>query len=124
MKGITNMNKAGIVRKFDDFGRIAIPIEIRLKLFKKENVEGQPMEIFLDKNGTICLKPYEENEQPDMREKVQEYIDELQTEIRRLGEELEENMNGEACMVTEIESKINTLQEVVNDLKGRLNKRI
>ena len=24
------------------------------------------------------------NEQPDMREKVQEYIDELQTEIRRL----------------------------------------
>lgn len=124
MKGITNMNKAGIVRKFDDFGRIAIPIEIRLKLFKKENVEGQPMEIFLDKNGTICLKPYEENEQPDMREKVQEYIDELQTEIRRFGEELEENMNGEACMVTEIESKINTLQEVVNDLKGRLNERI
>lgn len=124
MKGITNMNKAGIVRKFDDFGRIAIPIEIRLKLFKKENVEGQPMEIFLDKNGTICLKPYEENEQPDMREKVQEYIDELQTEIRRLGEELEENMNGEACMVTEIESKINTLQKVVNDLKGRLNERI
>ena len=124
MKGITNMNKAGIVRKFDDFGRIAIPIEIRLKLFKKENVEGQPMEIFLDKNGTICLKPYEENEQPDMREKVQEYIDELQTEIRRLGEELEENMNGEACMDTEIESKINTLQEVVNDLKGRLNERI
>jgi bifunctional DNA-binding transcriptional regulator/antitoxin component of YhaV-PrlF toxin-antitoxin module len=124
MKGITNMNKAGIVRKFDDFGRIAIPIEIRLKLFKKENVEGQPMEIFLDKNGTICLKPYKENEQPDMREKVQEYIDELQTEIRRLGEELEENMNGEACMVTEIESKINTLQEVVNDLKGRLNERI
>ena len=118
------MNKAGIVRKFDDFGRIAIPIEIRLKLFKKENVEGQPMEIFLDKNGTICLKPYEENEQPDMREKVQEYIDELQTEIRRLGEELEENMNGEACMVTEIKSKINTLQEVVNDLKGRLNERI
>ena len=47
------------------------------------------------------------NEQPDMRKKVQEYIDELQTEIRRLGEELEENMNGEACMVTEIESKIN-----------------
>lgn len=124
MKGITNMNKAGIVRKFDDFGRIAIPIEIRLKLFKKENVEGQPMEIFLDKNRIICLKPYEENEQPDMREKVQEYIDELQTEIRRLGEELEENMNGEACMVTEIESKINTLQEVVNDLKGRLNERI
>ena len=124
MKGITNMNKAGIVRKFDDFGRIAIPIEIRLKLFKKENVEGQPMEIFLDKNGTICLKPYEENEQPDMREKVQEYIDELQTEIRRLGEELEEHMNGEACMVTEIESKINTWQEVVNDLKGRLNERI
>ena len=64
------------------------------------------------------------NEQPDMRKKVQEYIDELQTEIRRLEEELEENMNGEACMVTEIESKINTLQEVVNDLKGRLNERI
>lgn len=118
------MDKTVIVRKFDDFGRIAIPKEIRLKLFKKENVEGQPMEISLKKNGTISLKPYEENEQPDMREKVQEYIDELQTEIRRLGEELEENMNGEACMVTEIESKINTLQEVVNDLKGRLNERI
>ena len=61
------------------------------------------------------------NEQPDMRKKVQEYIDELQTEIRRLGEELEENMNGEACMVTEIESKINNkrIEKLLSNRRNR-----
>ena len=52
------MNATGIVRRIDDFGKIVIPKEIRVKLFGKANVEGQPMEFFLDKEGVIVIKPY------------------------------------------------------------------
>lgn len=61
---------------------------------------------------------------PDMREKVVEYIGELEMEIKRLEDHLEERMNDEACRVTEIETRMETLQEVINDLKGRLEERI
>ena len=55
-----------------------------------------------------------------MREKVVEYVGELEIEIKRLEDHLEEHMNDETCRVTEIESRMETLQEVINDLKGRL----
>lgn len=61
---------------------------------------------------------------PDMREKIKEYIGELEMEIKRLEDHLEERMNDEACRVTEIETRMETLQEVINDLKGRLEERI
>lgn len=41
------MITTGIVRRFDDLGRIHIPKEIRKKVFGKYNVEGTPMEIFM-----------------------------------------------------------------------------
>lgn len=56
-----------------------------------------------------------------MRDKVREYIDELDMEIKRLENQLEDHMNDEACMVTEIESRLQTLIEVKNDLLGRLD---
>ena len=65
-------------------------------------------------------KLYQCENLPDMRDKVREYICELETEIDRLTLYLEQHMNDEACGVTEIETKIKTLQEVINDLKGRL----
>ncbi len=59
---------------------------------------------------------------PDMREKIKEYISELDTEIDRLESDLEKQMtyNVEACEVTETESRLNTIIEVKNDLLGRL----
>lgn len=59
---------------------------------------------------------------PDIREKVKEYIGELDTEIDRLESDLEKQMtyNVEACKVTETESRLNTIIEVKNDLLGRL----
>lgn len=59
---------------------------------------------------------------PDMREKIREYINELDTEIDRLESDLEKQMNYnvEACKVTATESRLNAIIEVKNDLCGRL----
>lgn len=69
-------------------------------------------------------KLYQYENQLNMREKVKEYICELETEIKRLEDHLKEHMNGEDCRVTEIETRMETLQEVINDLKGRSEERI
>lgn len=62
-------------------------------------------------------------QETSMRDKVREYIGELDTEIDRLESDLEKQMtyNVEACKVTETESRLNTIIEVKNDLLGRLN---
>ena len=61
-------------------------------------------------------------QETSMRDKVREYIGELDTEIDRLESDLEKQMtyNVEACKVTETESRLNTIIEVKNDLLGRL----
>lgn len=65
-------------------------------------------------------KLYQYENKLDMREKIKEYISELDTEIKRLEVQLEEHMDDEAGIVTGIESRINTLIDVKNDLRGRL----
>lgn len=57
-----------------------------------------------------------------IREKIKEYIGELNAEIDRLESDLEKQMtyNVEACKVAETESRLNTIIEVKNDLFGRL----
>lgn len=61
-------------------------------------------------------------DKPDMREKLKEYISELDTEIDKLESDLEKQMtyNVEACKVTATESRLNAIIEVKNDLLGRL----
>lgn len=54
------MIETGIIRKFDDLGRIVIPRTVRQKAFGTHNTEGKPMEIFYEKDGTIMLKPVKE----------------------------------------------------------------
>ena len=49
------MKATGVVRRIDDLGRIVIPKEIRRTLRIKE---GDPLEIFTDKEGEIILKKY------------------------------------------------------------------
>ena len=62
------MKVTGIVRRFDDLGRIVIPRELRKQLFgTPEKSEGMPMEIFMD-NDTIVLRKYEENKADDVCE--------------------------------------------------------
>ena len=49
------MKATGVVRRIDDLGRVVIPKEIRRTLRIKE---GDPLEIFTDKEGGIILKKY------------------------------------------------------------------
>ena len=49
------MKSTGVVRRIDDLGRIVIPKEIRRTLRIKE---GDPLEIFTDKEGEVILKKY------------------------------------------------------------------
>ena len=50
------MKATGIVRRFDDLGRIVIPKEIRRTCHVRE---GDPMEIYLGEGGEIILKKYD-----------------------------------------------------------------
>ena len=65
-------------------------------------------------------KLYNYENQPDMREKVKEYIGELDAEYDRCMEWIEGHMDGESCQVTAMEMRAKTLMEVKNDLEGRL----
>lgn len=56
------MIETGIIRKFDDLGRIVIPRVVREKVFGKSMVEGKQMEVFYENDGTIILKPFKETE--------------------------------------------------------------
>lgn len=49
------MKATGVVRRIDDLGRVVIPKEIRKTLRIKE---GDPLEIFTDKEGEVILKKY------------------------------------------------------------------
>ena len=61
------MKATGIVRRFDDLGRIVIPKEIRRQLFGTKYTDGEPMEIFID-GENIVLRKYEENKADDVCE--------------------------------------------------------
>lgn len=54
------MIETGIIRKFDDLGRILIPRLVRQDAFRTSENEGKQMEIFYEKDGTIILKPVKE----------------------------------------------------------------
>lgn len=49
------MKATGIVRRIDDLGRVVIPKEIRRTMRIRE---GDPLEIFVDRDGEVILKKY------------------------------------------------------------------
>ncbi len=49
------MKATGIIRRIDNLGRIVLPKEIRRTLHIRE---GEPLEIFTDREGQIVLKKY------------------------------------------------------------------
>jgi len=70
------MKATGIVRRIDDLGRIVIPKEIRRTLRLRE---GDPLEIFTDRECGIILKKYSPIE--DLTKFATEYSDSLQHTI-------------------------------------------
>ena len=55
MEETRSMKATGIVRRIDDLGRVVVPKEIRRTLRIRE---GDPLEIFTDREGEIILKKY------------------------------------------------------------------
>ena len=69
----------------------------------------------------LAEKLYEYETKPDMREKVKEYISELDVEIDRCHKLAEEHMNDEAEVLADrVIVRLKTLIEVKNDLQSRL----
>ncbi len=52
---MSGLRATGIVRRIDELGRIVIPIEIRRTMNIRE---GDPLEIFVDREGEVILKKY------------------------------------------------------------------
>jgi len=55
LREATNVRATGIVRRIDELGRIVVPKEIRRTLRIRE---GDPLEIYTDRDGEIILKKY------------------------------------------------------------------
>lgn len=66
------MKATGIVRRIDDLGRVVIPKEIRRTMRIRE---GEPLEIFVDREGEVILKKY--SPIGELGEFAQEYCDSL-----------------------------------------------
>ena len=64
------MKATGIVRRIDELGRIVVPKEIRRTLRIRE---GDPLEIYTDKEGEIILKKY--SPMGELGNFAQEYVD-------------------------------------------------
>ncbi|KRQ86685.1 Stage V sporulation protein T [Caloramator mitchellensis] len=72
------MKATGIVRRIDDLGRVVIPKEIRRTLRIRE---GDPLEIFTDREGGIILKKY--SPIGELSDFAKEYADALYTQVNR-----------------------------------------
>jgi AbrB family transcriptional regulator (stage V sporulation protein T) len=70
------MKATGIVRRIDDLGRVVIPKEIRRTLRIRE---GDPLEIFTDRDGGVILKKYSPIE--ELTNFSKEYCESLQQVI-------------------------------------------
>ncbi|MCK4259951.1 MAG: stage V sporulation protein T [Halanaerobiales bacterium] len=66
------MKATGIVRRIDDLGRVVIPKEIRRTMRIRE---GEPLEIFVDREGEVILKKYAPI--GELAQFAQEYADSL-----------------------------------------------
>ena len=90
------MKATGIVRRIDDLGRVVVPKEIRRTLRIRE---GDPLEIFTDREGEIILKKYSP-------------IGELGNLAKLYAESLSQTMGCTVCIT-------DTDQVVTRDLVGK-----
>lgn len=68
-------------------------------------------------------KLYQYENQPDMREKIREYVNELDTEIDRCEQCIIDNGIEAETTNNMLLARCETLHEVINDLKGRLEEK-
>ncbi|OUM85300.1 MAG: stage V sporulation protein T [Bacillus thermozeamaize] len=73
------MKATGIVRRIDDLGRVVIPKEIRRTLRIRE---GDPLEIFVDRDGEVILKKY--SPIGELGEFAREYADSLYDSLKHI----------------------------------------
>jgi AbrB family transcriptional regulator (stage V sporulation protein T) len=66
----------GIVRRIDDLGRVVIPKEIRRTLRIRE---GDPLEIFTDREGEVILKKY--SPIGELSDFAREYVESLHSSM-------------------------------------------
>ncbi|NLY54453.1 MAG: stage V sporulation protein T [Firmicutes bacterium] len=78
------MKATGIVRRIDDLGRVVIPKEIRRTLRIRE---GDPLEIFVDRDGEVILKKY--SPIGELGDFAQEYVESLY------------DSTGHTCLITD-----------------------
>lgn len=71
------MKATGIVRRIDDLGRIVIPKEIRRAMGIHE---GEPLEIFIGGDDTICFRKYKNN--------LSDAVEHLRDQIENCGDDL------------------------------------
>ena len=83
------MKATGIVRRIDELGRVVIPKEIRRTLRIRE---GDPLEIYTDKDGEVILKKY--SPIGELEDFAKEYADSLYQAI------------GHICIITDKENII------------------
>ena len=76
MEELYLMKATGIIRRIDDLGRVVVPKEIRRTLKIRE---GDPLEIFTDREGEIVLKKY--SPIGEIREFAVQYTESLGTYI-------------------------------------------
>ncbi len=73
------MKATGIVRRIDDLGRVVIPKEIRRTLRIRE---GDPLEIFTDREGGVILKKYSPIE--ELTDFSREYAESIHQSINHM----------------------------------------
>lgn len=101
------MKATGIVRRIDDLGRVVIPKEIRRTLRIRE---GDPLEIFVDRDGEVILKKY--SPIGELSDFAQQVVDSLHEAI------------GEPCLIADRDLVIAVAgaskKEFMNQPLGRL----
>ena len=93
------MKATGIIRRVDDLGRIVIPKDIRRAMGIHE---GEPLEIFIGGDDTICFRKYKNNlgdAVEHLRDQIENCCDDLTyatlMRIDALLEEVQELVKGE-----------------------------
>ena len=99
----------------------------------KWNLDGSQTEMYMYSEADFeankamqepLEKLYQYENLPDMRDKVREYIGELETEIKRCEQCIIDNGSEAETTNNMLIVRCQTLQEVINDLKGRLGERV
>lgn len=96
------MRATGIVRRIDDLGRVVVPKEIRRILKIRE---GDPLEIYTDKEGEIILKKY--SPIGELTEFAKEYADAIAS------------VSGYKVMITDRDQVIAVAGGVKKDYQGK-----